>query len=308
MSCEQTKNQIYWRLFHELDEPERSELEDHLESCAACAAEAEREKAFLATLRERPVLEPSAALLAECRQDLMRVVYRHERLALQAEAQRRSPGEVLRQWFSVRAWWQPALTAVLAVAAFLGGWWVKPGPLRSIASDPSGLSIANISGVQVDPRGLVRISFDELQPRTLQGRAQDPHIQKFLTYAATNYANADVRLETIDILKERAGERDTRNTLLYLLGKDRNAGVRMKALEALKQYAQDPEVRQSLIGVLTDDDNPGMRVQAIDLLMEAHDRSLVGVLQGVASKEPNNYVRMRCRDALRDMNASVETF
>ncbi len=50
------------------------------------------------------------------------------------------------------------------------------------------------------------------------------------------------------------------------------------------------------------------RVQAIDLLMESQDRSLVGILQGVAQKENNNYVRMRCRKALQDMNASVETY
>jgi hypothetical protein len=51
-----------------------------------------------------------------------------------------------------------------------------------------------------------------------------------------------------------------------------------------------------------------MRVQAIDLLMVSHTNDLIGVLQDVAQKENNNYVRMRCQTALRDMNASVESF
>ena len=155
---------------------------------------------------------------------------------------------------------------------------------------------------------MVQISFDEMRRQTLHGRVQDPEIEKMLIYAATSYGNPGVRLETIDILKERAGGRAVHNALLHLVGHDRNAGVRLKALDSLKQFGQDPGVRQALIRVLTSDDNPGMRVQAIDMLMTAHDRNLVGVLQGVAEKEQNNYVRMKCRNALQEMNASVETF
>jgi hypothetical protein len=190
---------------------------------------------------------------------------------------------------------------------FFSGWYVRNGGSRT--PNPGDGMIANISGVNLDPQaGQVQISFDEVRRQTLRGKLQDPRIQNFLIFAAKSYGNPGVRMDTVEILNERAGERDIRDTLLYVVANDRNPGVRLKALEGLKQYAQDDEVRQALMRVLTNDDNPGMRVQAIDLLMVGHDHKLIGVLQDVAQREDNNYVRMRCQAALRDMNASVETF
>ena len=311
MKCEQVKTQISWYLSNELDEPERSDVEEHVESCAVCAAELERERAFLARLSARPALEPSTALTAECRHDLMRSIYRAERLRGESAAAPANPVTALREaWFSMRVWWQPAAATCLVALGFFGGQWMRTGQVPSARSiNPNDAVIANISSVNLDPRaGQVQISFDEMRRQTLNGKLQDPNIQRFLIYAAKSYANPGVRLDTLDILKDRAADKEIRNTLLDVVANDANAGVRLKALDGLKLYASDPEVRLALIGVLTKDDNPGMRVQAIDLLMESQDRSLVGILQGVAQKEDNNYVRMRCRKALQDMNASVETY
>lgn len=307
MNCEWIQKQISWYLYNELDEDERTALEDHVESCAACAAELERERRFLGNLHARPKLDTSPALLAENRHDLMRSIYRADRLRRES----RSPGFTLRDLFaSMRVWWQPTVATALLALGFFGGWRVRESrsPAAGVLNPNDGM-IANIASVSLEPRaGQVQISFDETQRRTLSGSMQDPRIQKFLIYAARNYANPGVRLDTIDILKERAADREIRDTLLYVMANDDNDGVRLKALEGLKPYAPNSEVRQALIGVLTKDDNPGMRVQAIDLLTDSRDRSLVGVLQGVAQKEDNNYVRMRCREMLRAMNASVETF
>lgn len=317
MTCEQIRTQISWYLYNELDAEERGTVEDHLESCQACAAELEREKAFLTRLNARTTLEPSPALVAESRHDLMRSIYRADRLRRESAAATLNPLRALREtWVSMRVWWPPVAVTCSLLISFLGGWWIRggqPGAARLDSSDPllaNISSISNISSLNLDAvAGRVQISFDETRPRTLNGTLQDPKIQRLLVHAARNYANPGVRLETIDILKDQAADRGIRNTLLHVVANDPNDGVRLKALEGLAQYARDPEVRQALIEVLNKDDNPGMRVQAIDLLMELQDRrSLVGVLQGVAQKEENNYVRMRCQNALREMNASVETF
>jgi len=310
MSCEEVKQQISWYLYNELDERERTAVEDHVESCPSCSEEVERERAFLARLSARRKLEPSPALLAESRHDLMRSIYRAERL-MENGAATAAPARALRDmWFSMRIWWQPAAATLLVLAGFWGGWAVRrPAQVAGSPVIPGEASLANISSVNLDPQGgVVQISFDETRRQTLTGSVQDPKIRQFLIYAAKNYGNPGVRLDTVDILKDRAGDSQIRGALLDVVAKDGNAGVRLKALEALKPYAHDAEVRQSLIGVLTHDENPGMRVQAIDLLTEAQDRSLVGVLQGIAQKEENNYVRMRCQSALQEMNASVETF
>ena len=38
MSCEQVRTQISWYLYNELNEIERTAVEDHVEACGACAA------------------------------------------------------------------------------------------------------------------------------------------------------------------------------------------------------------------------------------------------------------------------------
>jgi hypothetical protein len=310
MNCKWVATRIRWHLYNELDEQERSAVEDHLESCPACSAELERERAFLAKLDARPALHPSTALIAECRQDLMRAIYRVERLGRQSRAARCGPAGFLRAaWPPMRILWQALAASCLLAAGFLGGQWIHRRTGSGGGVNPNDGLIANISSVNLEPKqGQVQIAFDEMRRRTLHGPLQDRDIQKFLIYAATHYGNPGVRLDTVDILKEQAADREIRNTLLHVVAHDDNAGVRLKALEGLKPYAREPEVRQALIAVLTKDDNPGMRVQAIDLLTESQDRNLVGILQGVAQTEENNYVRMRCRSALQEMNASVETF
>jgi hypothetical protein len=308
MSCEQVRAQISWYLYNELDETARTAVEDHVESCGDCAAELEKERGFLAQLAARSAVEPSAALVAECRHDLMRAIYREERKRNQGAIVVFHPLEALRQLWAWMRPAQPAAALALLVMGFLGGWYVRNGRGARTPTPGDGM-IANISGVNLDPQaGQVQISFDEVRRQTLSGEIRDPRIQNFLIFAAKSYGNPGVRMDTIDILKGRAGEREIRDTLLYVVEHDRNAGVRLKALEGLQQYARDGEVRQALMRVLTNDDNPGMRVQAIDLLMTAHAHDLIRVLQDVAQKEENNYVRMRCQTALREMNASVESF
>ena len=310
MSCERIQSQISWYLYNELDEQERTEVEEHVEHCEACAAELERERAFLTQLDARRPLEPAPALLAECRHDLMRSIYRAERLRQQSAPARPRLVETLeRAWQAMGAWRQPVAALCLLALGLLGGYRLhRPAAAVEVASGGEAL-VANIAGVTLDPQaGQVRIAYDEVRRQTLSGALQDPAIQSFLITAARSYGNPGVRLETIDILKQRAEDPEIRDTLLYALSNDLNAGVRLKALEGLKPYAREGEIREALTRVLVQDDNPGMRVQAIDLLTVEPDRSLVGVLQGVAGREPNNYVRMRSRNALREMNASVETF
>ena len=56
------------------------------------------------------------------------------------------------------------------------------------------------------------------------------------------------------------------------------------------------------------DDNAGIRTQAIDLIFQRREKELVGVLQELMRREDNDYIRLRTQRALREMNASVDTF
>jgi hypothetical protein len=311
MNCERIQPQLSWYLYNELSEQERSEVEEHAETCAACSAELERERAFLARLSARKACDPPPALLAECRHDLMRSIYRAERLRTGSARERAGFFESLgRSWQALGYWRQPVAALCLLAVGFFGGWRLRTPAPAGPASPGGEPLLANISGVSLDPQaGRVQISYDEVRRQTLNGTLQDPVIQGFLISAARSYGNPGVRLETIGLLTPQAGNREIRQTLLYALSHDRNPGVRLKALEALQGFAREPDVRQALAQVLIQDENPGMRVQAIDLLTQHPDENLVGLLQDVAGKqEENNYVRMRCERVLREMNASVESF
>ena len=82
----------------------------------------------------------------------------------------------------------------------------------------------------------------------------------------------------------------------------------MKALEALQPYAGDATSRQVLSQVLLRDDNAGVRTRAIDILIQTRHDDMVELLQNLLEREDNSYIRYRSEEALRAMNASLETF
>ena len=141
MSCERIREQFTWYLYNELGEPDRADLDEHLELCASCAVEMEKERALLARLQARPIAEPSGALLAECRHDLMRSIYREDRRSFEKPAR---PG-IFGNWLTFRALWRPAAALCLVVMGFLGGWGLRGGARRT--GQPVNLADASIAGI-----------------------------------------------------------------------------------------------------------------------------------------------------------------
>jgi hypothetical protein len=141
----------------------------------------------------------------------------------------------------------------------------------------------------------------------ISGRADDQKIQRLLL-AAAHEDNPAVRVESVGLLKSRAGSGEVRDALLNSVIHDSNAGVRLKALDGLKPLAGDPQIRKALAQVLLTDDNAAVRMQVVDLLVEHRDDSMVGVLQNLVQKEDNRTVRLKCEKALKEMNASIGTF
>jgi len=169
-------------------------------------------------------------------------------------------------------------------------------------------SASRVRYVEPVGSGKVQIVVDETRQRVLSGSLEDESIKRMLLTAMKDPSDAGLRVESVDLLKSQPQNAEVREALLSALQHDPNAGVRLKALDGLKQFAGDEETRKTLTQVLLKDDNPGVRTQVIDLLIQHHSDSMVGVLQEVMGKEDNGYIRMRCQKALRDMNASVETY
>jgi len=315
MNCESVTKLIPLYFYGELPPEEEDSLEQHLDACAACARVADLQRTISAAF-DRRELAPSAALLAECRHDLMRAVYRGETPVLKPLAPKSHRlGDGFAAWFpALGAWRMPIGATAMLTLGFLAARLTAPGAAGpfSMASLGSENVISAIRSVQPAaegaPAGEVKIVLDETHRRVISGQMNDSHIQQLMLAAAHDENNPGVRWESVNLLKSHSDSMAIRELLLNRLIEDPNPGVRLKALDGLKQYAADPGVRQVLAQVLVRDDNPGVRIGAVDALTAHADDAMVGVLQSVVQKENNGYVRRRCAKALQDLNASVGTF
>jgi hypothetical protein len=307
MTCDDVIRAIPLYHYGEL-EPEIEEgVEDHVESCDSCRAALARQKALAAAL-DRDELAPPPELLAECRHELVRAIYREETPAVRRNTS--DPWGLFREAF--RSMWHPGIRFAQPAGAValvtLGFFAARFFPTGTIGEQAPDAIVSSIRSVQPDNTGRVQIALDETRRRVISGRVEDQNIRRLLVAAAREQDNPGVRVESVQLLKDQCSYAETRGVLLEAAMHDPNPGVRLKALEGLKSFSTDPEVRRTLAQVLLKDQNAGVRIQVIDLLIAHQDAATAGVLQTLIGKEDNNYVRMRCQNALRDMNASVGTF
>lgn len=302
MTCAEAVREIPLYSYGEISGETEEKLENHLAACEGCKGELARHRAFLESLDDRTAVT-DALLLTRCRMDLRRSLHSERAVARTG-------------WFdrarSLAQWHVPFRVPVGALALVALGYFgarytpEKFGGIRAgIAGEPM---FSNVRSVEPDGSGKIQISVDEVRRHVVTGEPGDPRIEGLLLSAVRDEANPGVRVESIGILKDRADSGEVRQALLDAVSHDPNPQVRLKALEGLKPFNKDASVRRTLASVLLKDDNPGVRVQAIDLLTAHRDDDLVGVLQDVVQKEDNTYVRTRCRNVLRQMNASVGTY
>ena len=301
MKCDTVVDLIPLYYYGELTPAQEEEVEAHVFECSACKKELDLHEQITQTLDNYRV-EPVSLSALECRRQLMDTIRREE------------SSEPKQSWWTLL--WQPirvtlrpvGALALLALGFFAGQrqfFDMTPGNNSAAMAEPV---FSAVRSVQADASGGIQIALDETRRRTVKGSLDDDRIARLLLAAARDEANPGLRVESIEILKNYSESDQVRAALIQALTHDANPGVRLKALEGLKQMASHPEVRKTLAQVLQKDDNAGVRIQAIDLLVQQRDDAIVGILQRLVGREDNNYVRMRCKNALEEMNASVGTF
>jgi len=308
MTCDLVLPLIPLYFYGELAPPEEERVEEHLHACQACTREMERQRALGAALTTSRAEAP-ATLLEECRVDLM--------AAIRGGAPRqivKAPGpwtlflQALAHSFEgLGRLQQPVGAVALLAIGFFAANLVNHRTVPSTAPSASDQMFNTVRSVQADNAGHVQIAFDETRRRVLSGSTEDRDIQQLLL-AAAREDNPAVRVESMDLLKNRSDSGEVRNALLNAVAHDPNPGVRLKAVEGLKPLAAIPDVRKVLAKVLLSDDNSAVRMQVVDLLVEHRDNAIVGVLQDLMQKEDNSYVRLKSEKALKEMNASIGTF
>jgi anti-sigma factor RsiW len=313
MTCEEAKKNLPLLLYGELSFDEEEQIEVHIDECSACGQAFAREKAMFAALDGAEML-PSPDALANSRAELRRHLSFAGAAVPVARAHISGIWEKIREGFTINFHFAPGIAQVAGAAAMLvlGFLSARLAPNSLLGKwSSSGLVEPATSRVRyVEPmsQGHVQIVLDETRQRVLSGSLDDENIQQLLLTAAKDPADAGLRVESVDLLKNNSQSAQIRQALVYSLQHDPNAGVRLKALDGLKRFAEDPDTRAALTQVLLKDENPGVRTQVIDLLVERHTDAMVGVLQELMEKEDNSYIRMRCQKALREMNASAEMY
>ncbi|MCC6590357.1 MAG: HEAT repeat domain-containing protein [Bryobacterales bacterium] len=306
MNCEQIRAELALYLYGELSFDAEEMVERHVEQCATCQRELEKERVLHAAV-DRLQLEPPPALLAQSRRALFNQIGNQSR----ARRPQVSWLDRLGELFTLNAaWWKPAGAVALLVVGFAGGRWQT----LTNSSATSGLRPApevlatRVKNVEPDPSGRVRIVLEETRQRTVMGAPQDERIRDLLLAAAQDPGDPGLRVESVELLQKSPVDQEVRKALLQALERDANPGVRLKALEGLRSFSGSPDVQRTLAQVLLRDDNVGVRTQAVELLTQQRPREVVGVLQEAMQKEENDYIRLRTQRVLRDLGASVDTF
>jgi HEAT repeats len=331
----------------EVEPVEREQIDAHLALCASCAAqlreEQEMQSALVSAFQPADQLDPSGALLAQCRSELSELL---DDLSAPPLREQWSPFGWMRRWMALRPAWSAAGLVLLglAVGTQVALWIpardgnfgsgqamnVKAAPLTN--EDLSKMAVAGVNfPASADSAGTVQLQVRTEQPIVLSGSVDDADVRRVLTYVVTNGERFDpgVRLDCLDVLKARTGDKEVRHALLAAARKDQNAAVRMKALEALRDSAADDAVRDTLLEALQHDANPGVRVEAVNLLVRALEGEAPGetpgsgrepetagaqipadpsvervirALEGLQHRDPNPYVRLRSAAALRQIS------
>jgi len=310
MTCDSVLEVIPLYFYGELTPAEEERVEEHLHACRGCAQELERQRGLASSLSQRQAEVP-ATLLEDCRVDLS--------AAIRGGAPHAVVSPALGPWtlflqamnHSFSGLWrlrQPAgAVALLAIGFFAARFTGTGSGAQPAALSPADPVFNTVRSVQPDSAGRIQIAFDETRRRQVSGKMEDQNIQRLLL-AAAREDNPDVRVQSVDVLKNRSATGEVRDALLNAVAHDPNAAVRLKAVEGLKPVSAEPDVRKVLAQVLLGDDNPAVRMQVVDLLVEHRDDAIVGVLQYLMQKENNSYVRLKSEKALKDMNASIGTF
>ncbi len=311
MSCQEVTDLFWLHLYGELTFDQDESVEQHLAACPDCSDRLQREIELHGRLESAaPALPPG--LLTNCRQDLFRRV-RAERSAVAEAGFGRGLRRILRSLTTVdSSWtaaaWKPAGALALVALGFFGGRWSPPAS-STLESQEAAASVATrVRAVEHDPNGQVRVIVEDTRRRAVAGLPSDEVIRGLLLSAAQDPADPGLRVDSIDMLRRESETIEVRRALMVALEADPNPGVRMKALEGLRPFAGDAEVRRSLAHVLLRDDHSGLRTQAVDMLIQSKPHDMVGVLQQLMQHEENGYIRLRTQRALREMNASVDTF
>ena len=330
--CSAMREDMPLLLSESLGREKRELTHQHIESCAACAAEWAAYQESWRMMGELPeervperVKEKFLAEIGQKQQNVVRLEDRRVRLS--------------------STWKRLAQAAAVVIVAGAGYFTGQRAPVQiapsgaTIASvEPAPYSIAesrvlpasavspniegrpniqNLSFTDADPSdNKVGVSFDVTSRVTVTGSPKDESMVRLLSYVMENERSlAPTRSRTIDWVKQTYSDpnnasAEIANALAKVLRNDSHEGVRLRAAETLKTLppATASLAREALIDALKNDPNPAVRIKAVEALANvartgsSFDPAMVDTLRQKASQDDENlYVRVKAAEVLSNI-------
>jgi HEAT repeat protein/putative zinc finger protein len=315
MTCAEARQNFSLYLYGELDFSTDELLEQHVAECAECESALTKERQWHESVAAASTEVP-IDLLAKCREDL------RDSLSVVREA--RQPAWI--RWldslgFRSNSWSMRLATASLLVCLGFGlsrllerHGLPNPGIVDGFTSEMNLLDPVRAHVRLIEPSGdnRVQLVVDEVREHIVSGSLDDSRVRRLLLAASKDPTDPTIRVDSVEMLKDVDGD-DVREALFDTAQHDPNAGVRLKAIEALGRFANDSSTRRTLLFVLSHDESPDVRTQAIDMLVAPETTGnlspqLADALQSLMRSDPDQYVRMRCRQALKSPHRAVPVY
>jgi hypothetical protein len=255
MQCEKVREQFADYVIDRVDEPRGQEFTGHLASCAACRTELEELKTIWTQLGNVPAAEPGADL--RDRFDLMLGAYQN---GLQRPA---------------RTWRRPIFEFAAAAALLVMGIGIGYRMHAPAASSPE-LSVLRSELSQT--RQMVALSLMQQQSATDR-----------LKGVGWSY---QLRDPGTDVL----------HALLDVLTHDPNINVRLATVDALRQFGNQPVVRRGLIDAMRHDESAMVQIALIDLAVDLHEKESIDTLRQLTQDQGTDpAVRDRAEKGLEEL-------
>jgi HEAT repeat protein len=273
MQCEEVREQFADYVIDQVAEPARSLVEQHLQACENCRAEAEELQTLWKTLGTLPAAEPSTELRS--RFDIMLEAYKH--------GLDHAPA---------RSWWQGLNT-------WLGSWWPRQ-PILQLSFSMGLLILGLVIGRQVYPVSNPTIPANN---EVTALRNELSQMRQMVALSLMQQQSASDRLKGVNWSYQlQQPGREVVTALLDTLMHDSSVNVRLATVDALRQFGDQPVVRRGVIDAMAREDAPMVQVALIDLAVDLREKESIATLRQLTQDQKvNEVVRERAQKGLSEL-------
>ena len=319
--CPEFETQLTLYAIDELEGAERNSFEEHLDQCRSCAVALEAERRMLSIFAPHQRPEPSAALLASCRNRFEDTLDEMDHRSIFARwAETIFPAH----WLALH----PAASAAALILIGFSAGMLAPRHFQGVSPSSGAPQIAALSSMGLDSQELqnsdvsginwipaegnlpprIEVQITTQKPMVVQGTVDDKEVKQVLLYVLRNDRRfgPDVRINAVDLLKARASDPEVEQALCQVERVDNNPAVRLKALEALTDAPPNPASIQTMLDAVVKDSNIGVRVEAVNSLRTLSERGALNsdpeaikVLRDLSQSDSNVYIRLQSAAAIQ---------